>query len=166
MALSDNTLRLNILLKIKEIYEAVIDNPSPPPGRVNYGMEFSVVGLGPLSAADHRKRFAVGIIPGPELKSDLFPLKTAMLTVTLEFRVTINKDDGIPLVLAERVLGVVQQVMYDNPDLGGLIIKHDEIGNEQDMFTYNDKAIEGMVQFRVHYRHGTNTVYDGMPVHS
>jgi len=164
MALNDNTLRLQILQHIKGLYQAATDNIDPPAGKRHYGLEFSVVGLGPLSDADNRKRFSVGIIPGHELKSDLFPLKTSMFEVTIEFRVTVNKDDGEPMVLAERVLGVVQQIMYDDQTLGGLVIKHDEIGNEQDMFTYNDRAISGMVQFRVHYRHGTNTVYDGMPV--
>lgn len=165
MAFEDDTLRLQILKHIKGLYEAVTDEDPAPPGKVYYGMNFSVVGLGPLSDADHRKRFSLGIIPGPELKSDLFPLKTAMFTVTLEFKVTIQKSDPEPLEIAERVLGVVQQVMYDNDRFGDLIIKHDEIANEQDMFTYTDRAIGGMVQFRIHYRHGVNTVYDGQPVH-
>ncbi len=164
MALTDTTLRLEILEYIRGLYQAAVDNETPPTGYKHYGMQFSVVALGPLSREDNRKRFSVGIVPGRELKSDLFPLKTSMFDVTIEFRVTVNKDDEEPMVLAERVLGVVQQIMYDDENFGGLIIKHDEVGNEQDMFTYNDKAISGMVQFRIHYRHGNNTVYDGMPV--
>lgn len=164
MAYSDNTLRLNILEYIKGLFEAATDDPNPPTGRKNYGIEFSTVRLGPLSSEDNRKRFAVGIIPGNENKSDLFPLKTALLPITIEFRVTVNRGDPDPLVMAERVLGVAQQIILDDRDFGGLILYHSEMGNEQDMFTYSDKAISGMVQFQVHYRHAIDNVYDGQPV--
>lgn len=160
----EDTHRLKIIRYVKALYEAAVDNPTPPSGKVHYGAAFSTVALGPLGDTDNRKRFVVGLVPGPERKSDLYPLKTAMFDLTIEFRATKNKDDEEPLILAEQLLGVVQQIMYDDEDLGELCIKHDEIGNEQDMFTHQDRSIQGMVQFRIHYRHSGNSVYTTTPV--
>lgn len=161
---NDDTVRLSILKQIKALYVAATDDIAEPAGTKYYGIKFSQVGLGPLSETDNRKRFAVGIVPGTERKSDLYPQRTAMMPVTVEFRVTVNRNDEEALVMAERTLGVVQQIFMDDETLAGTVLKSDETGNEQDLFTYNDKAISGMVQFLVHYRHSHNNVYTTWPV--
>lgn len=156
-----DTHRLKIIRYIKNLYEIAVDSPGQPN---DYGAKFSIVGLGPLSDSDHRKRYVVGLVPGPEKKSDLYPLKSCMLDLAIEFRATVNKTEEEPLIIGEQLMGVVQQIMYDDETLGGLAIKHDEVANEQDLFNHSDKTVQGMVQFTIHYRHSGNSVYDTMPV--
>ena len=165
--------RLDIIEYVQSLYKDVVDDPNAAAPHRHHGIKFSTVGLGPLGDTDYRKRFVVGIVPGRETKSDLFPLKSCMFDLTLEFRATNNKGDKFPLIQAEQLMGVVQQVMYDDPcfdkDPSGsgepLIIKHDEIANEIDMFTHNDRYTQGMVQFRIHYRHSADSVYSTIPKH-
>ena len=159
----EDPLRLRIIRYVQGLYEAAVDNPDPPEGKRHYGLEFSVVGMGPLRDTDARKRYVVGLVPGREIKDDLFPLKSVMLDLVVEFRVVANQPDEDPLLLAEQVMGVVQQIVNDDENFGGLIIKHDEVGNEQDMFSYTDRTAQGMVQFRIHYRHFINDVYGPIP---
>lgn len=151
----DPTVRKAIILKVQELFVAVTEGI--------YGLEFSTVAIGPLSSQDNRVRYALGIVAGEERKSDLYPFKTALFDLHLEFRVTVNKGDPAPALMAEDVLGVVQQVMYDNQTIDGLAIKADEQGSEINQITYSDKAVDGMVTFEVHYRHNAQSVYSGDP---
>lgn len=148
------TIRREILEFIKGLYEAV--------NEASYGIKFSSVRLGPLGNPDSTKLCVVGIVPGDERKSDLYPLKTSLFDVNIEFSVTANKGD-VPGVLVEKFLGVIQQVMYDNDTLGGLVIMCQERRSTIDMFTYLDKTIMGVVTFEVHYRHNTKSVYIDLP---
>lgn len=158
-----DSVRLDILKYIKGLYEAATDQDPPASGKKYYGLKFSIVEIGPLGDPDARKRSAIGIVAGPERKSDLFPLKTSMFEVAVEFRITVNRDDDQPGILAERMLGVVQQIVYDDDTLGGKVIKVDETGNEVDLMTYADRTVEGVVRFNVHYRHTFANVFDTTP---
>lgn len=157
------TVRLGILNAVKALYVAAVNNEEPPEGKVHYGVEFSVVEIGPLGDPDTRKLNAIGIVAGEERKSNLFPLKTVQLPLAIEFRITANKGDPSAAVLAERMLGVVQQIMYDGGDLGSRVVQADEVGNEVDLYTYADRTIEGVVRFMLQYRHHTQDVYSPHP---
>lgn len=158
-----DTVRLGILRHIKTLYEAATDQETPPSGQKYYGVRFSKVEIGPLGDVDQTKRFTVGIVAGEERKSDLFPLKTSMFDVSIEFRMTINKGDAAPGIAAEELLGQVQQVIYDDPTLGGRVLKADETANEIDLVMYTDRTVTGMVKFTIHYRHRHDNVYDPNP---
>lgn len=155
-----DTVRLDILRYVLGLYEAASDNPAPPVGQTYYGIKFSVVQLGPLGDADLRKQSAVGIIPGPERKTYTYPYRECSLDIDIEFRFNVNKSDADPYVMAETMLGVVQQVMYDDETLGGKAIKIDEVSSEINAETYADTLIEGVVRFTILYRHSQNDVYD------
>jgi hypothetical protein len=151
-----DSVRLGIIRKIEAMYKAATT--------ASYGIEFSFVAVGPLGDFDAKKLAAIGIVPGAERKSDLFPLKSSLLEVNVEFRFTVNRGDESPGIMAERVLGVVQQVIYADNTLGGSVIKTNEFGNQIDMADYGDKYVQGVVQFEVHYRHSTDDVFSPDPV--
>lgn len=161
---SSDSVRLGILRYIKTLYEAATDQTPAPSGKVYYGVTFSTVKIGPLSDPDARKLNAIGIHVDPETKIDLFPLKQSTLPINIEFRWTANRDDpDDPGVMAEKMLAVVQQVIYDDQSLGGLVIMANEESNEVDLVTYADRTVQGVVKFNVLYRHSTINVYDPNP---
>jgi len=159
-----DTVRLAILRKIKALYMASTSDPEPPTGKINYGIAFGLVKLGPLGAVDQRKMFSIGIVPGIEKKSDLFPLKTCILPITIEFRAVHDmKSLEDSQELGEKVLGVVQQIFMDDDKLSGTVIQSQEEANEVTLTTYADRTIEGYVTFNVHYRHHAQSVYNPNP---
>jgi hypothetical protein len=159
-----DTVRLDILKYIQTIYQhATAANPATVPKKY-YGIDFSVVEIGPLGGEDSRKRSAVGIVAGKERKSALYPVWDAMFSVAIEFSFTINRDDDDkPGVIAEQLLGIVQQVLYDDDALGGKVLKFDEKGSELDLLTYQDRSLRGVLHIDVHYRHNYSNVYSTNP---
>jgi hypothetical protein len=154
-----DTVRLSILRYVQALYQAATEVNPAPGGKRFYGLHFTVAEIGPLGDPDSRKQYVVGIVPGKEQKSDLFPLRTAMFPIRVEFRGTHNANDDKPGVFVENLLGVVQQVIYDDDTLGGLVLSALETENEIDMQTYADRTVQGVVTFMVHYRHTTQSVY-------
>lgn len=139
------SLRHQILQAMVATFDAV-DKP-------DYPLKFSVVELGPLGDEDHRKRLSLGIVPGPERYTHNFPFIVRFLTVGIEFRVTVNRDDPSPGNLAEQVLTVIEQVVLRNGTWGGLAIDTDFRNNEVDMTTYGDRTVMGVVWVEIQYRH-------------
>lgn len=160
---SEISVRLGILNQIKAMYSAVTDEENPPAPKKNYGIRFSVVAIGPLSDPDLRKQFSIGIVASTEKKSDLYQLAQNQFDITIEFRAVVNQGDDDPGILAERVLAIVQQVIYDDRTIGGLVIDTHEIGSTIDLVTYSDRTIVGLVIFQVLYRHSPQDVYDPNP---
>lgn len=153
----DDTVRLQVLEYIKALYEAVtIDD---------YGIEFDTVELGPLSANDYKSRYSIGIVPSTEAKNWQFPIVNALMTVAIEFRLVRQREDAefSSVVLGERMLGVVQQVMLDDMNLGGLVVQFTETSNAVDAETYDDRTISGVVEWNILYRHANRNVYDPNP---
>jgi hypothetical protein len=54
------------------------------------------------------------------------------------------------------VLGEIQRRIREDRTLGGLALDVRETGNDLDLDTYADKAIEGAVFLEVRYRHATD----------
>ncbi|MEJ6846747.1 hypothetical protein V3589_11080 [Sinorhizobium fredii] len=140
-----NSVRHEILNAMVSAYRAV-DQPGWP-------IKFSVVGLGPLADADHTKRFSIGVVAGPESQSYVFPYIQSTLQVGIEFRITVNRGDAKPGVLAEELLTVVKRVLIDNRTWGGRAIDTKITGAEIDMTTYGDRTIMGVCFCEVLYRH-------------
>ncbi|MCL4743841.1 MAG: hypothetical protein KJZ83_00350 [Burkholderiaceae bacterium] len=119
----------------------------------DWPIQFSVVELGPLGAEDNRKRYSIGIVPGPERYAHNFPLIVRFLRVAIEFRVTVNRGDPAPGNLAEQVLSVIEHVVLANTKWGGLAIDTGLQNNETDMTTYEDRTVVGVLWVEVQYRH-------------
>jgi len=149
------SVRHKILRTMAETFAAV----SEP----DYPLKFSTVGMGPLSEADHKKRFSIGIVPGPEQYKHSFPYIERLLDVAIEFRITVNRTDPDPGELAETVLTVVEQVVAKNRTWGGLALDTDYKTSELDMTTYDDKTIMGVLWVTVHYRHAHGDPTDPNP---
>lgn len=152
-------LRLNLLKKIKSIFESVTDEEAPPENKKFYGIKFSVVGIGALSAVDTRKRFAIGIVVGDEKLPTTTGTRDPILSVDIEFRQTLNNGDEEPGIAVERLLAQVQQIIMDHDDLEGEAISFSEVGNEIDLTTYSDKTVRGVVRCEMQYRQAQGTVY-------
>jgi len=150
------TIRSKILKSVAALYEAVTV--------ATYGVDFPYVKHGPLGNPDGTKFITIGVVAGEERKSDLYPLINSLLDITVEFSVTANKGE-VPALMAEKVMGVVQQVFYNNDQLGlpDIVVLFHERRSAIDMFTYSDKTMLGMVTFEVLYRHNTQTVYSENP---
>jgi len=147
------TLRFRCLEALRASFAGMLDGyPASDP----YSLQFSAVEHGPLGDFDNRKRYVAAVVPGRESKQTRYPLTDCTLPVTIEFRMTIDRGDKRPLVEAERVLGEIQRRIGEDRTLGGLALDVRETGNDVDLDTYADKAIEGAVFLEVRYRHATD----------
>jgi hypothetical protein len=139
------SVRQQILENVITAYESV-KTPDWP-------MEFSTVELGPLSGEDHRKRYSVGIVAGPEKERFTFPFIECNFQVGVEFRITVNKGDPKPAIMAESMLTVVKRVMDQNRKWGGLAVDTKRIGNDIDLNSYGDKSVVGVMFMEIMFRH-------------
>ncbi|MGK9084921.1 hypothetical protein KXR64_16780 [Brucella intermedia] len=139
------SVRQQILENVLVAYRSVKEPDWP--------MTFSTVEMGPLSGEDHRKRYSIGIVQGPEKERFTFPFIECNLQVGVEFRVTVNKGDPKPSIMAEETLTVLKRVMDQNRKWGGLAIDTKRIGNDIDLNTYLDKSVVGVMFMEVMFRH-------------
>lgn len=151
------SVRQRILEAIVKAFEAVdlpdTSDPDYEPGAADWPLKFSVVELGPLGDEDHRKRLSLGVVPTGERYTHNFPYVVRFLRVALEYRVTVNRDDAAPGVLAEQVLTVVERVVTDNQTWGDIALTTEFVNNETDMTTYGDRTVMGVLFIEVQYRH-------------
>src|SRR5271165_429326 len=119
-----------------------------------YGITWSTVALGPLAKEDHRKRYSLGVVPGPEKEAFEYPFVMCFLTVNIEFRVTVNRDDDSPGVMIEQALTVVKRGLVQDRSWGGLAIDTKTVGSEIDLITYADRSAVGVCVAQVQYRYG------------
>ena len=145
-------LRHAILEAMKTTF-AGIDEPDWP-------IKFSVVELGPLGDEDQRKRYSLGIVPGPERYKHIFPFIERTLQVGIEFRVTVNRGDEKPGDLAERLLTMIERIILLNQTWGGIAIDTNLSNNEVDIQTYADKSAQGVLFVEVMYRHSHESPVD------
>jgi len=144
------SVRLTILQAIQAEFQAMEANkPLTDP----YGITFSTVAIGPLSMNDNRKKFSLGIVVGPEKETFSMPYIMCFLTVNIEFRVTVNRDDPDPGILAEQVLTVVKRLMMADRTWGGIAIDTKVTNSEIDLTTYADKSVMGVCVCQVQYRY-------------
>ena len=141
----DRSLRHRILAAMADTFRAV-DQPDWP-------LKFSLVELGPLGDEDHRKRYTLGIVPGPERYTHNFPYVVRFLRVAIEFRVTVNRDDEAPGELAEQLLTVIERVVIKNGTWGDLALATELSNSEIDMTTYSDRSVAGVLFVEIQYRH-------------
>ena len=151
------SIRHQILQKMVAKYTAVqSDNPIPT-------ALFSVVALGPLSDADHRKRYAIGVVAGAEKEKFLYPYIECMLTVNIEFRITQNRGDSSPADMGETMLTRVKQLVMSNRTWDGLAIDTKVIGSQVDLDTYLDQSVVGLCVCEVQFRHSHLDPADAHP---
>ena len=81
------------------------------------------------------------------------PYIMCFLTVNVEFRVTANRDDVAPGILAEQALTVVKRAITADRTWGGIAIDTKTIGSEIDLTTYADRSVVGVCQATVQYRY-------------
>lgn len=143
-----------ILDQIKALFEAVKETlPNDDP----YPFSFGRVSSGPLPLGDTKKQFSVGIVPGQETKTHLYPFLQCKLPVAIEFQRVRQKDEGEPGPLAEEMLTVAQRVMLTSKlGLPEIVIDVVETGNEIDIESFQDKAVAGVLYVDISYRHAHN----------
>ena len=144
------SVRLQVLNAIVAKFEGMqADQPAQDP----YGITWSTVALGPLADFDQRKRYSLGVVAGPEKEDFSMPYIMSFLTVNVEFRVTANRDDAAPGVLAEQALTVVKRGLTADRTWGGKAIDTKIVGSEVDLTTYADRSIVGVCQAQVQFRY-------------
>ena len=144
------SVRLEILKAIEASFSAMTaDQPPSDP----YGITFSTVALGPLAKWDQRKRYSAGVHVGPEKEEFSFPYIMCWLTVNLEFRCTVNRDDEDPGIMIEQLLTVVKRRLTEDRTWGGLAIDTKIAGSEIDLITYWDRSAVGVCMAEVQYRY-------------
>jgi hypothetical protein len=158
------SVRQQILETIAAKLEAVAPPPEgQPPSDDDWPLQFSVVKLGPLAEENQRKRYSVGIVPGPEDYSDLYPYIVCDQQIGIEFRATKNKDDDDPQTMAEQLLTVLKRVVLNNETWDGLALKTDLVNSEVDLINYSDRSIVGVLFIKVQYRHARRDPRDPAP---
>jgi hypothetical protein len=151
------TVRQQCINKVRDVLQTMAPaDPDGPQPDFSYSFEFSAVKLGPLSAPDGKRRLMAGIVTGRESKKTLYPLEHCILPLMIEFRLTVNRGDGEPAEIVERLLGEIQRRIHEDTHLGGLAEDLRETGNETDLDTYQDKYVQGVVMLELHYRHYTD----------
>ena len=151
--MTEPTLRFRCLEAIRASLAGIVEGlPAGDP----YSIALSAVEHGPLGDFDNRRRYVAAIVPGSESKQTRYPLTDCTLPVTIEFRMTVNRGDRRPAIEAERVLGEIQRRIGEDRTLGGLALDVRETGNDLDLDSHADKAIEGAVFLEVRYRHATD----------
>jgi hypothetical protein len=149
------SIRRQIIEQIKATFEGVTE--------ADWGVRFSTVAIGPLGDADQRKRYSVGIVPGAEVYSDLYPYRCRDLNIAIEFRVTVNRTDEDPGLMAEELLATVERIVLKDTTWNGLAIETKLAGNEIDMTTYADRSVMGVLFIQVSYRHALSDPRDPTP---
>lgn len=156
-----NSLRLDILNKMVETFGAIV--AAEDPEFEDYELQFSTVELGPLGDTDHKKRYSLGVVPLRERYKHSYPFIERWLTVGIEYRVTVNRGDEKPGIMAERLLTLVERVVLKDQTWDGLAIDTEFTDNETDMTDYDDKSVQGALFVVVHYRHSHLDPRDGKP---
>jgi len=147
------SVRLQILDAIVASFAAMqADQPDEDP----YGVKFSTAALGPLSDYDQRKRYSLGVVAGPEKETYQYPFVMSFMTVNLEFRVTVNRDDTSPGRMIEELLTVMKRRAVEDRQWGGLAIDTKIVGSEIDLTTYADRSAVGVCVIEVQFRYGFN----------
>ncbi|CAA2141481.1 hypothetical protein [Hyphomicrobium sp. ghe19] len=161
------SVRQQILEKIEEKFIGIVQTDTSAPGYVpsddDWPMQFSVVKLGPLSDENLRKRYSLGIVPGTEKYSDLYPYIVSDQMVGLEFRATKNKDDDDPQAMAEQVLTVLKRLVLANTTWDDLAVDTRLVNSEVDLVNYSDRSIVGVLFIEVQYRHARRDPRDPHP---
>jgi len=144
------SVRLQVLNAIVAKFDGMqADQPAQDP----YGITWSTVALGPLADFDQRKRYSLGVVARAEKEDFSMPYIMCFLTVNVEFRVTANRDDDPPGVLAEQALTVVKRALTADRTWGGKAIDTKIVGSEVDLTTYADRSIVGVCQAQVQFRY-------------
>jgi hypothetical protein len=144
------SVRLSILSAIVATFQNMhADQPADDP----FGITWSTVALGPLADYDQRKKYSLGVVPGPEKETFSMPYIMCFLTVNVEFRVTANRNDDPPGVLAEQALTVVKRALTADRTWGSKALDTKVIGSEIDLVTYADRSVVGVCQATVQYRY-------------
>jgi hypothetical protein len=144
------SVRQTILDAILTKFRAMeADQPVSDP----YGITWSTVALGPLAGFDQRKRYSLGLVPGPEKETFQMPYVMCFLTVNVEFRVTRNQDDVSPGHLAEQALCVIKRALTEDRTWGQRAIDTKISGSEVDLVTYADRSVEGVCMATIQYRY-------------
>ncbi|WP_113155972.1 hypothetical protein [Nitratireductor sp. OM-1] len=158
------SVRKLILRNIEAAYKSV-QPPAPgdPVTDDDWPFAFSSVEIGPLADEDHRRRFSIGIVAGPEKERFTIPFIECNWTVGVEFRATINRGDPRPALVAEDVLTVVKRVVDIDRTWGGLAVDTKRKGNELDLTTYGDKTVVGVMFMEIMFRHSHIDTRDRHP---
>ena len=154
------SVRLTILNSIVAKFQGMAEDQPPADP---YGVTWSTVALGPLAAFDQRKKYSIGVVPGPERETFSMPYIMVFLTVHVEFRVTANRDDDAPGILAEKALTVVKRALTEDRTWGGMALDTKIVGSEIDMTTYADRSIVGVCQAQLQYRYSHTDPRDPNP---
>lgn len=158
------SVRHRILLAIQDAFRAIGPmDPAPVDPLDDWPFAFSTVALGPVDSEDHRKRYSLGIVPTKERYTDLYPYQDRFLRVALEFRVTANRGDPSPGELFEQCITVIERVIQQNGDWGGLALDTSLEDSDSNLITWVDRSVYGMVHIMVHYRHSRNDSRDPAP---
>lgn len=144
------SVRMTVLNAILAMFQGMTaDQPASDP----YGITWSTVALGPLAPFDQRKKYSLGVVAGPERETFSMPYIMCFLTVNVEFRVTINRDDDVPGTMIEQALTVVKRAVTADRTWGGIAIDTKVTGSEIDLETYADRSAVGVCQLAVQYRY-------------
>ena len=160
MPANTTSVRLQILEAMLAKFRGMTEtDPTDDP----YGVTWSTVALGPIVKFDQKKRYSLGIVPSTERSKFIYPQVENLLTVNVEFRVTVNRDDEAPGVMIEKALAVVQRALVEDRTWGDLALDTKLLGNEIDLVTYADRSAMGVCVCTVQYRHAYSDPRDPNP---
>lgn len=145
------SVKLQILLAMQAYFAAMqADQPTADP----FGITWSTVALGPLAAFDQRKKFSLGVASGKDIVVEYkYPAVYSKLTVNMEIRVTVNRDDDPPGVAIEEAITVVKRGLVADRTWGGLALDTKVTEDEADLVTYADRSAVAVVVVEILYRY-------------
>ena len=167
MTANMTSVRLTILQTMQAAFQAMTvagsnaqyDAPTSDP----YGIAFSTVAIGPLTALDQKKRYSLGIVAGPEAEQFSMPYVMCFLTVNLEMRITVNAPDASPGVMIEQLVTVVKRLVGNNRQWNAIAIDTKVSGTEVDLITYADRSALAVLMIEVQYRYSYSDPRNPLP---
>jgi hypothetical protein len=147
------SVKLQILQAIQTFFDNMTaDQPSADP----YGITWDSVQIGPLVKFDHRHHYSLGIVATDDSRESFqtMPYVERHLTVNMEIRMTVNRDDDPPGVAMEEAVTVVERGLTQDRTWGGLALDTKIMKTEVDLITYADRSALAVVVVDIQYRHG------------
>jgi len=158
MAQASTSIRQRALERLRDVLGTMVDGAVPATfdagsDAINTTLPIEHVVFGPLTEAQFKKNFAVGIMEGDLTLAHQMTVDTNLLQVTLEIFARIDATQASAGMTAwNSILTDLHRTLRSDRTLNGLVSNVEMLGNSVDPDSWLDKKIDGAVFLRLNYK--------------